>query len=159
VLAADLPLKYRVLLKAYRWRRIDPVPCTQPRQPLARARVALVTSGGLVEPGTPPFDLTRKGGDPSFRILLDSTKDDELSVHHRSDAFDRGPLAEDLNVIFPRRALARLAEAGTIGAVAPRHLSFMGSITAPGSLIRDWAPQAAELLAADAVDVALLVPV
>lgn len=29
-----------------------------------------------------------------------------------------------------------------IGEVAPRHLSFMGSITAPGRLIRDTAPDA-----------------
>jgi hypothetical protein len=35
----------------------------------------------------------------------------------------------------------------------------MGSITAPGRLIRDSAPAAAKLLADDRVDVALLIPV
>jgi hypothetical protein len=35
----------------------------------------------------------------------------------------------------------------------------MGSITAPGRLIRDTAPEAAEWLVEDEVDVALLVPV
>jgi hypothetical protein len=34
----------------------------------------------------------------------------------------------------------------------------MGSITAPGRLVAETAPQAADLLAADGVDVALLVP-
>ncbi len=43
--------------------------------------------------------------------------------------------------------------------MAPRHLSFMGSVTAPGRLVRDTAPRAAELLVEDRVDVALLVPV
>jgi hypothetical protein len=35
----------------------------------------------------------------------------------------------------------------------------MGSITAPGRLIRDSAPAMADLLVEDQVDVALLVPV
>jgi D-proline reductase (dithiol) PrdB len=52
-----------------------------------------------------------------------------------------------------------LSQDGTIGEVAPRHLSFMGSITAPLRLTRDYAPDAAEQLRQDGVDVALLVPV
>jgi len=43
--------------------------------------------------------------------------------------------------------------------VNQRHLSFMGSITAPGRLMRRTAPEAARALQADGVDVALLVPV
>ena len=157
--AFALPLKYRVLLKAYPWRRIEPVPAAVRRQPLARSRVALVTSAGLVAPGSPPFDLVRRGGDPSFRVIPANAPGETLTVHHRSEAFDRTGLAEDLNVIFPRDALAQLALEGVIGAVAPRHLSFMGSITAPGRLIHEFAPEAAAVLTRDAVDVALLVPV
>ncbi len=157
--AIGLPLKYRLLLKAYPWRRIEPVPAAVRRQPLSQSRVALVTSAGLVSRGSPPFDLARRGGDPSFRLIPADAPAGTLSVHHRSEAFDRAGLAEDLNVIFPREALARLALAGAIGGIAPRHLSFMGSITSPGRLIRDFAPEAASVLAGDAVDVALLVPV
>ena len=157
--AFALPLKYRLLLKTYRWRRIEPVPAAARRQPLAQSRVALVTSAGLVAPGSPPFDLARRGGDPSFRLIPADAPGNGLAVHHRSEAFDRTGLAEDLNVIFPRDALAQLVQEGVIGEVAPRHLSFMGSITAPGRLIREYAPRAAEVLGGDAVDVALLVPV
>ncbi len=157
--AAALPLKYRLLLKAYPWRRTEPVPAAARRQPLALSRVALVTSAGLVAPGSQPFDLARRGGDPSFRTIPADAPDDTLTVHHRSETFDRTGLAEDLNVIFPRDALAQLARERRIGEIAPRHLSFMGSITAPGRLIREFAPDAAALLAGDAVDVALLVPV
>jgi len=46
-----------------------------------------------------------------------------------------------------------------IGEVAPRHFSFMGSLTAPGRLIKQTAPAAADLLVEDQVDIALLVPV
>ncbi len=52
-----------------------------------------------------------------------------------------------------------LAERRRIGSVNHRHLSFMGSITAPGRLVRDTAPAAARSLVDDGVDVALLVPV
>ena len=157
--AFALPLKYRLLLKTYRWRRIEPVPAAARRQPLSQSRVALVTSAGLVAPGSPPFDLARRGGDPSFRLIPADVRTNRLVVHHRSEAFDRTGLTEDLNVIFPRDALAQLALESVIGEVAPRHLSFMGSITAPGRLIREYAPEAAEVLVGDAVDVALLVPV
>ena len=157
--AFALPLKYRLLLKTYRWRRIEPVPAAARRLALAQSRVALVTSAGLVASGSPPFDLSRRGGDPSFRMIPADAPDDTLAVHHRSEAFDRTGLAEDLNVVFPRATLAQLALEGVIGEVAPRHLSFMGSITAPGRLISEFAPEAARILVGDAVDVALLVPV
>ena len=52
-----------------------------------------------------------------------------------------------------------LAASAVVGSVAPRHLSFMGSITAPGRLQRETAVAAADVLVADAVDIALLAPV
>ena len=155
----DLPLKYRLLLRAYRWRRISPTPMASPRRPLRDARVGLVTTAGLVPPGAVRFDLDARGGDPSFRVIPAGTRPDALRVHHRSDAFDRLGLAEDLNVVFPDALLTDLAREQHIGDVAPRHLSFMGSITAPARLVRAHAPQAAEIHVEDHVDVALLVPV
>lgn len=155
----DLPLKYRFLIGAYRWRRVSPTPCAVPQRPLAEARVGLVTTAGLVPPGAEPFDLDARGGDPSFRVIPAGTSPHALAVHHRSDAFDRAGMAADINVVFPVAALERLAREGRIGAVAPRHLSFMGSITAPGRLVRDHAPPAAGVFVEDQVDVALLVPV
>jgi D-proline reductase (dithiol) PrdB len=156
---ADLPLKYRLMLASYPWRRSDAVSPARLRRPLTEARVALVSTAGLVPPGEQAFDLDRRGGDPSFRLIPAGTDPRRLSVHHRSEAFDRRPLEADPGVVFPSDRLSALAERGTIGSVAPRHLSFMGSITAPGRLRREFAPRAADLLAADGVDVALLVPV
>jgi hypothetical protein len=46
-----------------------------------------------------------------------------------------------------------------IGSVNHRHLSLMGSITAPGRFVEQHAPEAAESFVRDGVDVALLVPV
>lgn len=155
----ELPLSYRLLLRTYRWRRGTPAAAAALQRPLSRARVALVTSAGLVAAGDQPFDLTVRGGDWSWRTIAATADPVTLRVHHRSDAFDRGPLGDDVNVVFPVDRLRALAAAGDIGEVAPRHLSFMGSITAPGRLVRESAPAAADVFVADQVDVALLVPV
>ena len=156
---ADLPLRYRFLLRTYRWRRAEDVAAARLKRPVAEARVALVTSAGFVAPGDTPFDLDIRGGDASFRTIAGDAPLDALSMHHKSDAYDPAPIAQDRNVAFPLDRLRALAAAGAIGEVAPRHLSFMGSITRPERLIAEFAPAAATVLAGDGVDIALLVPV
>ena len=154
-----LPLWMRALIATYRWRRIDPVPCARLRRPLATVRVALVSTAGLVPAGAAPFDDGVRGGDWSYRVIAGDIDVRTLAEHHRSSAFDHRGVAADRNLAFPLDRLRELAAAGAIGAVAPRHLSFMGSIPAPGRLSTRSAPEAAELLVRDEVDVALLVPV
>ena len=157
--ADELPLWERALIAAYRWRRVDPWPVARLRRPMPECRVALVTTAGLVPPDAPPFDLTRRGGDTSFRTIPADISTASLLLQHRSNAFDRAAVIADPNVAFPIDPLRALAAAQVIGVVAPRHLSFMGSITAPGRLIKEHAPAAANCLVEDAVDIALLAPV
>jgi len=156
---AELPLSWRVFLRAYRWRRIDPVPWTPLRKPLADCRVALVSSAGFVAPGQAPFDERGRGGDVSFREIPADTDVHTLVDTHRSEVFDHRGMRADPNLTFPIDRLRELAARRRIGAVNHRHLSFMGGITAPGRLVQRTAPEAAQWLAADGVDVALLVPV
>ena len=155
----DLPMWLRATLRMYPWRRIDPVPCASLRKPASSARVALVTTAGLVPTGDEPFDATVRGGDSSYRVIGAAADLARLEEHHRSASFDHTGIQQDRNLAFPLDRLRELAAAGEIGSVAPRHLSFMGSITAPGRLVRYGAPEAAALLVADKVDIALLVPV
>jgi D-proline reductase (dithiol) PrdB len=154
----DLSWKDRVLLRAYRFRQIVPVPWTAPSKPLAQCRVALVTTAGLVPPDQPDFDLELRGGDFSYRVIDRDVEAARLRECHRSRSFNHADVQADANVAFPLDRLRELAAQGTIGEVAPRHLSFMGSITAPGRLVRESAPEAAELLVHDGVDVASLAP-
>jgi D-proline reductase (dithiol) PrdB len=149
----------RTFLKTYRWRRIDPIPWAPLRKPVAEANVAIVTTAGLVMPDQEPFDDDVKGGDSSFRVIPADADVSSLIDAHRSETFDHSGIRADPNVAFPLDRLHEMRRDGRIGRVNNRHLSFMGSITAPGRLIRDSAPAAAELLVADGVDVALLVPV
>lgn len=156
---SEFPLRWRVFLRGYPWRRIDPVPWAELARPLAEARVALVSSAGLVPPDQPPFDERVAGGDWSHRVLPADVDLESLVESHRSDLFDHAGIAADRNLALPLDRLRELAVAGTIGEVAPRHVSIMGSLTAPGRLVRRTAPEVAELLRADGVDAAALVPV
>lgn len=156
---SEFPLRWRVFLRGYPWRRIDPVPWAELARPLAEARVALVSSAGLVPPDQPPFDERVAGGDWSHRVLPADVALDALVESHRSELFDHAGIAADRNLALPLDRLRELALAGTIGEVAPRHVSIMGSLTAPGRLVRRTAPEVAALLRADGVDAAALVPV
>ena len=156
---SDLSLTLRLFLKAYRWRSVNPVPRATLKRPLEEARVALVSSAGLVVPGDPPFDPGIKGGDFSHRIIPDDTAVQRLEEHHKSDAFDHSGIEADREMGMPLAALHGLVAEGILGSSAPRHISLMGSITAPGRLVRDTAPQVVDILRRDEVDVALLVPV
>ncbi len=156
---SELSFPLRTFLRAYRWKRLDPVPQARRAKPLGRCRVALVSSAGLVLPGDRPFDPGVKGGDWGHRLIPGDAVIAELEEHHRSDSFDHAGLEADRNVALPLDRLRELAARGEIGDVAPRHVSLMGSITAPSRLAKKTAPAVAEVLTGDQVDLALLVPV
>lgn len=155
----DLGFTLRTFLKAYRWRRFDPVPVARLAKPLSECRVALVTSAGLVVPGDEPFDPKVKGGDWSYRVIPGEVDVQSLEEHHRSDSFDHAGVEADRNMALPLDRLRELAADGTVGDVAPRHVSLMGSITATGRFQKHTVPSVVKLFAGDGVEVVLLVPV
>jgi D-proline reductase (dithiol) PrdB len=123
---------------------------------LAGATVAIVTTAGL---SVAEDDEFWGAGDQSFRVL--PAGDARLKLSHMSPNWDRSGLAADLNLVLPHDRLVELASDGVIGAVAPRHYSFMGAQRdATLSTIRlDTGPAVARLLRDDGVDVVLLTPV
>ena len=150
----ELPLRHRRFLKTYPWRRIDPVPSASLRVPLGEAQIAIVSTAGLVAPGQAPFDHDVRGGDPSYREIADSIDVATLVDAHRSETYDHAGVRADPNLGFPIDRLHELH-----ANVNHRHFSFMGSITAPGRLVHETAPEVAEKLVADGVDAVLLVPI
>jgi D-proline reductase (dithiol) PrdB len=156
---SEFRLKHRLFLRSYPWRRIDPVPWTPLAKPLSRCRLALISSAGFVLPEQAPFDSDVRGGDASFREIPSDAPVSTLVDSHRSETFDHRAMVRDPNLALPVDRVRELAESGRIGSVNRRHLSFMGSLTAVGRLTRRTAPSMRQLLAADGVDVALLVPV
>jgi D-proline reductase (dithiol) PrdB len=156
---SEFPLKYKLFLKAYPWRRIDPVPWAPLKKPLKDSRAAVVSSAGLVQPGQEPFDDSIRGGDYNFREIPADTDVSTLMDTHRSDLYDHAGLRQDPNLAFPLDRLRELVRSERIASLNQRHLSFMGSITAPNRLVKKTAPVAVRKLVEDGVDIVLLVPV
>lgn len=158
-MAENTPLAIRAFMRAYPWRRIDPVPWSPLPKPLSVSRLAIVSSAAQVPAGQRPFDVEAKGGDCTFREVPSDTTCDAFEDCHPSDHFDHSGLLADLNVAFPLDRVRELVASGRVGELAPRHLSFCGALTATGRLRKESAPQAARLLVEDGVDAALLFPV
>jgi D-proline reductase (dithiol) PrdB len=156
---SEFPLKYRLFLKAYQWRRIDTVPWTSLKKPLKDCRLVLVSSAGIVKADQEPFDNSIRGGDPSIREIPFDIDVATLLETHRSDAFDHAGIRQDPNLAFPADRLREMVSVGFIGSLNHRYLSIMGSVTAPGRLIKKTIPQVVPKLVEDRVDIALLIPV
>jgi D-proline reductase (dithiol) PrdB len=155
----DLPLKYRLLIKGYPFRRVDWRPGRALSKPLDQARVALITTAGFFLPGQQPFDDSYRHDDCSFREIPEGTPVEKLQIGQSSDAFDHSGIEADRNLALPMDRLKEMIAAGVVGASAPRHFSIMGSIIAPAKLITESGPEIARKLLHDHVDAVLLSPV
>jgi len=156
---SEFPLKYRLYLKTYRWRRIEPVPWTPLRQPLKDCRLVMISSAGIVTAAQDPFDRFIRIGDSGIREIPCDVDIKTLRETHRSKAFDHTGLRRDPNLAFPVDRLQEMAAAGFIGSLNHRYFSIMGSVTAPAKLIQNTIAQVVPKLVKDKVDIALLIPV
>jgi D-proline reductase (dithiol) PrdB len=123
--------------------------------PLARRRVAVISTAGLHRRDDPPFAPGAAATD--YRVIPGDTPAGELVMSHLSINYDRTGFQQDLNVVLPLDRLRELAAEGVIGAVADFHYSFMGA--APIRQLEPRARQLAGLLKQDKVDAVLLSPV
>lgn len=154
----DLQLTHRLFVETYPFRTVDWLPGVRLEKALNQSKLALISSAGIHLPGQPPFDLALRGGDYSFRELPNSLDVSQLKIAQRSSDFDQTGARKDANLVFPLDRFRELVERAEIAELNHRHFSFMGSITAPGRLISESAPQVAEMLRKDRVDAAFLVP-
>jgi D-proline reductase (dithiol) PrdB len=127
------------------WHRLE--------KPLTQSRVSLLTSAALRSSEQAPF-IPRD--DTSYRLVPSDPAAGTIVIDHHS-GIGRVP-RQDPEIVFPRTALATLANEGVIGGMAPFHISFMGGLKCHQEVETALAPAiAAELRAAD-VDAVLLVP-
>lgn len=145
-------------LKTYPKRQFDPVPWTPLIKPLSECKLALISSAGFITPDQKPFERS-KGGDFSYREIPFDVDITTLRDDHPSNDYDHSGLQQDLNVGFPLTRVRELVKMGRVGSVNHRHFSFMGAISATGRLATRSAPEVAQELMKDGVDIALLVPV
>lgn len=121
--------------------------------PLARARVALVTTASLHHPDQDDFGP----GDTGFRVLDGARRD--LRLGHWSPNFDTVGFSYDMNVVLPLDRLDELAADGTIGSVSDVHLSYAGNQFDLSAVRHDSGPAGGRLLRQHGVDVVVLTPV
>lgn len=148
----DIPEPTRTAVRDLPCPRYDTTPFVT-GTPLARHRVALVSSAALVRRGEAPFAV----GSGEARAVPGRPGAHELLMSHVSINFDRAGFQRDLNVAFPIDRLHELAEQGQIGSVADTHYTLMGS-TDPAEMAASVQAMADGLLA-DRVTAAVLLPV
>ncbi len=143
----------------YRWAHHIDAPFTPLRTPLARARIAIITTAAPYQPskGDQGPGAAYNGSAKFYQVYSgDTAHDHDLRISHIG--YDRvHTSAEDSGTWFPLPALRRAAAAGRIGAVAPR---FHGAPTNRSHrvTIETDAPEILRRVRDDGVDAAILVP-
>ena len=132
---------------------VDPAPWITPK-PLEDSTVAIVSTAGLHRRSDPPF----RAGAVDYRILPSDVDFGDCVLSHISTNFDRSAFQQDPNISFPLQRLHEMQAGGEIKAVAQWHYSFMGAQPNHDALA-PTGEEVGRLLAADGVDVVLLVPV
>jgi hypothetical protein len=92
----------------------------------------------------------------SYRLVPSDPGAGEIIIDHHS-GIGRVP-KQDPEIVFPRTALAALAEKGVVGSVARCHVSVMGGVRRQKEIETELAPAITGELSKDEVDFALLVP-
>jgi D-proline reductase (dithiol) PrdB len=139
------------------------IPWTPVTKPLAKSRVALLSTAGLSQMGDSRFDMDGERarptwGDPSWRRIDSAARQDELRADHLH--IDTGYIERDLNVALPLDRLRELVSAGEVGEVAPTHYSIMGFQGNDTRVLEnESAPEIAAAMRNEGVDLALLAPV
>lgn len=140
----------------YPWLTYEDTPWTPLRKPLAEARIALVTSGGLTLPGQLPFRAEDPEGDNSYRVVDGRGPLASWEIHHGH--YDPAGALQDYNVVFPLDVMRDLSER-LIAELAPHQISFMGYQTNVYKFFTESAANVVDVFKQDAVDAVILVPV
>jgi D-proline reductase (dithiol) PrdB len=153
-----VPRLAAVFTRAYTPRESGDIPWTPVTKPLRECKVAIVTTAGVHRGDQKPFDMTDSKGDPTFREIDGVSGVEDLMITH--DYYDHADADRDINVVFPIERLRELGQKGIVGTVAETHYGFMGHIDGPHihTLVDVTAPDAANRLMADNVDIVLVTP-
>ena len=94
--------------------------------PLAKCRVAIITTAGIHRQGDVPF--TEGPAQADYRVIPGDLPAAQITMSHNSINFDRTGFQQDINIVFPIDRLRELAADRQIGSVADFHYSFMGAL-------------------------------
>ena len=141
----------------------EKIPWSPVAKPLAASKVALLSTAGLSMKDDTPFDMQAERkrptwGDPSWRRLRSDATGASIAANHLH--IDTGYIYRDLNVALPLDRLRALCDEGVVGAMAATHYSIMGYQGNDASTLEsESAPEIAQAMLDEEVDLALLAPV
>jgi hypothetical protein len=142
--------------KQYPRARNSPLPET-PGVDLSRAKLLLISSAGGYDPATQDaFEAADPFGDYGLRELPFDADPSALAYAH--EHYDHAARQADAGVLLPHALLRERRDAGTIGAIAPVWLSFMGYQPDLGRVVDELCTRAVEVALREQADAALLVP-
>ena len=131
----------------YRWAHYEDSPFAPLAKPLSQSRVALISTAALTrESGSLMEVYAATTEPPPVALFTDHRSWDKKATHTR-----------DVESFLPIRRVAEFAAAGRVGGLSPR---FYGVPTdfSQRRTVEKYAPAVFDFCRADAVDVALLVP-
>jgi len=157
-LIGAFPSLQKVFVASYKPLESNDVPWTSLKNPLQDCTVAVVTTAGVHHKDQTPFNMKDPDGDPSYRVIDAKRPVSDLMITH--DYYDHADADRDINIVFPLERLKEFERERIIGRVADTHYGFMGHITGPhiATLMNKTAPEIADRLKRDKVDIVLLVP-
>jgi hypothetical protein len=143
----------------------DEGPFATPDRPLAEMAVTIIGAGGVYVHGDDPLDGETQDDatarieeylrePPTLSRIPGETPADQIGVRH--PGYDVRGARRDINAVFPIDTLRDLAAESVVGGIADTHYGFVGACSQL-ELRNEIAPQWAEQLRADEVDVCLLV--
>jgi D-proline reductase (dithiol) PrdB len=148
---------FKEIIKKYPLIVSDGVPWTPYKGRPSEQTFALVTSGGLyLKDSQPPFDTDSIHGDPSFREIPKTVRQEELGIAHAH--YDHSLAEQDVNTIFPIHRIIELENEGIVGKVADTHYSF-SYVNDVVTLVTQTIPRFLSRIKGEGVDVLLLAPV
>ena len=137
----------------YRWVvNEDTPPWTPLSKPLARCKVALMSSGGILYRDQPRFHRE----DASWREIPKNATQADLDIWHFGYRTDDARI--DHNCVFPLARMREMEAEGVIGELSDPAYSFMGGIYSSRRVRDELAPAIADELKRAHVDAFYLVP-
>ncbi len=132
--------------------RVDPMPAIKD---MTRAKIAIVTSGGVVPQGNPDrieSSSATKYGIYDITGMETLSADDFMTIH---GGYDRAFVTENPNLVVPLDAIRELEKAGEIGELANYFVTTTGTGTAIGNS-KGFGEEFSKKLVEDGVDAVIL---
>ena len=142
----------------YRWAKFDEVPFTPLPKPLAQSRIGLVTTATLLAGDDVAPQSDGDPGDLVGSVHTGPTDPPPESLYTDNRSWDKDAThTNDTESFLPARRLQEYVEQGLLGSVSGRFYGVPTEYSQRRTLDRD-APEIAQLMRDDGVDVAMLVP-